>query len=99
MKILVTGANGFVGAPLSRHLMTAGHQVVGSVRSHNSLSLVNSEINLKAIGNIDEITDWQNFLGGVDCIVHLANRVHVLNEHTRNPLALYKKVNTEGTIN
>jgi nucleoside-diphosphate-sugar epimerase len=99
MKILITGANGFVGLPLSEYLTAAGHQVVGAVRSHDSLSLINSHIQLKAIGDIDEITDWQDCLGGVECIVHLANRAHVMDEQSSDPLALYRKVNTAGTLN
>lgn len=99
MKILITGVNGFVGLPLSEYLMAAGHQVVGAVRSHDSLSLVNSHIQLKAIGDIDEVTDWQDCLGGVKCVIHLANRAHVMDEQSSNPLALYWKVNTEGTLN
>ncbi len=99
MKILITGSNGFVGLPLSQHLTAAGHQIIGAVRSHDSLSLVNSHIQLKAIGDIDEITDWQDCLGGVECIIHLANLAHVMNEQSSNPLALYRKVNSEGTIN
>lgn len=99
MKILVTGANGFIGQPLSMYLMTIGHQVVGAIRSHDSLIMVNSQIHLKAVGNIDEITDWQDCLDGVECVIHLANRAHVMDEKSSNPLALYKKVNTEGTLN
>ncbi len=99
MKILVTGLNGFVGLPLSRHLIIAGYQVVGGVRSPDSLGTVNPHIQLKAIGDIDEITNWQDCLSGVECVVHLANRAHVMNEQSSNPLALYRKVNTEGTLN
>jgi nucleoside-diphosphate-sugar epimerase len=99
MKILVTGANGFVGLPLSEHLIASGHQVVGAVRSHDSLTVVNSKMYLKEIGDIDEITDWKNCLDGVECVVHLANRAHVTNEQSSNLLALYRKVNTEGTLN
>lgn len=99
MKILITGINGFVGFPLSEHLLTAGHQVVGAVRSYDSLSVVNSQIDLKEIGDIDDGIDWQDCLAGVDCVIHLANRAHVMDEESSNPLALYRKVNTEGTIN
>jgi nucleoside-diphosphate-sugar epimerase len=99
MKILITGANGFVGLPLSQYLITAEHQVVGVVRSHESLTTVNPNIQLKAIGDIDEITDWRDCLGGVECVVHLANRAHVMDEQSRNSLALYRKVNTAGTLN
>ncbi len=99
MKILITGINGFVGLPLSEYLMATGHQVLGAVRSHDSLSLVNSHIQFKVIGDIDENTDWYGCLGGVECVIHLANRAHVMDEQSSNPLALYRKVNTAGTLN
>lgn len=99
MKILVTGASGFVGVPLSRHLLTIGHQVVGAVRSHYSLPPVSSKIQMKVIGDIDERSDWRDCLSGVECVIHLANRAHVMCEQSKNPLALYRKVNTEGTLN
>jgi nucleoside-diphosphate-sugar epimerase len=99
MKILITGANGFVGLPLSPYLTAAEHQVMAAVRSHDSLTSVSPHIQLKAIGDIDGITDWKGCLGDVECVIHLANRAHVMNEQSLNPLALYRKVNTEGTLN
>ncbi len=98
MKILITGANGFVGTPLSKYLISAGHQVVGVIRSHDTLKIVNPNFQLKAIGDIDEVTDWKDCFSGVECLVHLANRAHVMNEQSINPLALYRKVNTAGTL-
>lgn len=99
MKILVTGANGFVGLPLSQHLFTAGHQVIGAVRSHDSLTTLNPEIQLKVIGDINETTDWKDCLGDVACVIHLANRAHMMDRQSSDYLDLYKKVNTEGTLN
>ncbi len=99
MKILITGANGFVGLPLSQHLSAAGHQIIGAVRSKDSLSKFNPKIYLKAVGDISEITDWQDCLDGVEYVIHLANRAHVMDEQSINPLALYRKVNTGGTLN
>lgn len=99
MKILISGANGFVGLPLSQYLGARGHQVVGAVRFYDSSMVVNSQIEWNTIGDIDEVTDWRNCLDGVDCVVHLANRAHVMNEQLVNSLSLYRKVNTEGTLN
>ncbi len=98
MKILITGANGFVGLPLSQHLMSAGHQIVGAVRSHDLVSKDNAQIDLKVIGEINQNTDWQECLIGVDCVIHLANRAHVIDEQSSNPLDLYRKVNVAGTL-
>jgi nucleoside-diphosphate-sugar epimerase len=99
MRILVTGANGFVGLPLAKYLTTAGHEVVGVVRSHKSLIAANHQIDFKVIGDIDGGTDWQSCLNNVECVIHLANRAHVMHDQSINPLTLYREVNTNGTLN
>jgi nucleoside-diphosphate-sugar epimerase len=50
------------------------------------------------VGNIDSTTDWKDPLAGVEVVVHLANRAHVLNEKARDPLAIFREVNVAGTI-
>lgn len=100
LKILVTGATGFVGAPLIRYLSAAqGHQVIGAVRLRsNVLGDAFSGAEFKVVGDIHGSLDWVPFLVGVDAVVHLANRAHVMHESDANPLALYRSVNTEGTL-
>jgi len=44
-------------------------------------------------------TDWTTALADVDAIVHTAARAHVLNESAANPLAEYRRVNVDGTLN
>lgn len=99
MKILITGISGFVGLPLSEYLTAAGHQVLGVVRSSNQFTSINTKVQVKMIGDIDGTTDWYDCLDGVDCIIHLANRAHVVDEKTSNSSALYEKVNVDGTLN
>ena len=99
MKLLITGAAGFVGSPLIRLLSSQGHQVIGAVRSQSNVS-VNSfaGVEFKAVGDIHGSLDWMPCLAGVDVVVHLANRAHVMNESDTNPSALYRSINTEGTL-
>jgi nucleoside-diphosphate-sugar epimerase len=99
LKILVTGATGFVGSPLIRLLSSQGHQVIGAVRSQSNIS-VNSfaGVEFKAVGDIHGSLDWTPFLADVNAVVHLANRAHVMNESDTNPFALYRSINTEGTL-
>jgi len=93
MKILVTGATGFVGNALCKHLTTHGHQVMRAIRRDATLSgdIVFSEI--------DGATDWAEALTGCDAVVHLAARVHVMDDTAQDPLALYQATNTEATLN
>ncbi|MFN7085993.1 MAG: UDP-glucose 4-epimerase family protein [Burkholderiales bacterium] len=91
-SILVTGAAGFVGAALCHALADAGHAVRRALRDpvpappHRRMQDV-------AMGEIGPETDWQAALSGVDCVIHLAARSHVLRETTADPLAAYRRIN------
>jgi nucleoside-diphosphate-sugar epimerase len=98
LKILVTGATGFVGAPLTRYLSSQAHQVIGSLRSAPVSGDSFSGVEFKAVGDIQGSLNWMPCLAGVDAVVHLANRAHVMHESDANPLSLYRSVNTEGTL-
>jgi UDP-glucose 4-epimerase len=91
MKILVTGANGFVGGHLCRTLEASATGVVRVVR--------NPQPGAVAVGSINGATDWSAALPGVEAIVHLAARVHVLKDAAMDLLAEFRMVNVDGTLN
>ena len=93
MKVLVSGASGFVGRALCGCLNTHEHVVVPAVRGASGLA---GEV---VVGDIGGATDWMAALAGCDAVVHLAARVHVMNDNSENPLALYRATNTEATLN
>jgi len=93
MKVLVTGGTGFVGTALCDRLVAYGHMVVPAVRSKSGWP---HEV---VVGNLDASTDWRPALTGCDAVIHLAARVHVMNDASLNPLALYRATNTEATLN
>jgi len=94
MTTLVTGANGFVGRALCRRLADSGAAVrAGSRVAHAADSGVDSVVT----GDLSGQTDWTSVLEGIDTVVHLAARVHVMREHSRDPLALFRQVNVVGT--
>lgn len=93
MKALVTGANGFVGTALCARLAASGVGVVPVVRSKSGLP---HEV---VVGNLDASTDWRSVLAGCDAVIHLAARVHVMDDTAQNPLALYRATNLEATLN
>lgn len=97
MKVLVTGANGFVGQELCRRFLQDGrHEVVAAVRN-KSKSIVG--ITQCVVGDIHPQTSWAPATSGVDAVVHLAGRAHVMRDTRNDPLLAYRSVNTEGTIN
>lgn len=94
---LVTGANGFIGRVLCERLLTGGWKVRGAVRSQGSGTDLPAGIETVAIRSIGSDTEWGGALGDIDTIVHLAARVHVMDDAAFDPLAAYREVNVEGT--
>jgi len=91
---LVTGANGFVGAALCAELLHQGHYVRAAVRSASSLI---EKAERASVGAIDGKTDWTEALCGVDVVIHLAARVHVMHDESNDPLDEFRRVNVAGT--
>jgi nucleoside-diphosphate-sugar epimerase len=93
MKILVTGATGFVGRVLCEHFASNGHRVIPAVRREAGLA---DEV---VVGDLGASTDWQPALAGCDAVVHLAARVHVMDDQARDPGAVYRATNSDATLN
>lgn len=97
-SILLTGATGFVGgAILNRLHHEKKHSVVAVIRGDSHLQMQN--VPTVRIGTFDSDTQWKENLVGSDVIIHSAARVHVMNDTEANPLAAFRKVNVEGTLN
>lgn len=91
MKTLVTGANGFVGSRLCEELARRSIPFVGTTRSRHDRRI--------SVGELDAHTDWSRALDGVTTVVHLAARVHVMQETEPDPAAAFRRANVDGTIN
>ncbi|AVO55247.1 SDR family oxidoreductase [Ectopseudomonas mendocina] len=96
MQVLLTGATGFVGDALLRYLSTAGACVVAAVRSGGTRRF--SE-HVFEVGDISADTQWASALEGITVVVHTAARAHISQEVSSDPLAEYRGVNVEGTLN
>ncbi len=97
MKLLLTGATGFVGSALSRSLDAQRNRVVAGVRARSSK--LSSGIIQVPVGDLLPDTDWSGALHGVDVVVHLAARVHIMQDVAADPLAEFRRVNVFGTLN
>jgi nucleoside-diphosphate-sugar epimerase len=91
-SVLVSGANGFVGAALCATLQERGRCVVGGVRSGAGVGQVD-------VGNLNGSTDWGHALSGCETVIHLAARVHVMADHSTDPLSAYREVNVDASLN
>jgi UDP-glucose 4-epimerase len=89
--ILVTGATGFVGQALCAEL--SERQIAYRPVSRKPAT------GFHPIGAIDAATDWSEALAGIDTVIHLAARVHVMNDDTADPLAAFRAANVDATLN
>lgn len=96
MNILLTGANGFVGrATLACLLQTPDTAVSLALRTPIAGMPAHCQHPIESIsGN----TRWSHALLGVDTVIHLAARVHVMNDCSPDPLAEFRTVNVEGSL-
>ncbi|MDO8287257.1 MAG: NAD-dependent epimerase/dehydratase family protein [Rhodoferax sp.] len=93
--LAVTGANGFVGRALCAEAVKRGMVVRGITRSP---CILPPGVENVVVGNVDGDTQWAQALAGCDVVVHLAARVHIMHDKSRDPLAEFRRVNTQGTI-
>jgi nucleoside-diphosphate-sugar epimerase len=98
MNILITGHTGFIGRHLTPALIAKNHAITGISR-HIDLALANPQLQQIQISSIEQYTDWHQALIGVDTIIHLAARAHILEDSVEDPAAEFFRVNTQGTIN
>jgi len=96
-SILITGVSGFVGKQLLPVLSKHGLYINAAVR--RNLNNLTDNINPINIGNVDGNTKWHQALGGIDTVIHLVARAHILYDNTSNPEGEFLKINTEGTAN
>ena len=92
MKILVTGAGGFVGRQVCDTAAARGHRVVAVSRQPVS------GFETVSVGEVGPDTDWSPALAGIDAVIHLAARAHVMNDTESDPLAVFRRVNRDGAV-
>ena len=98
-RILVTVASGFVGSRLLASQDALSQHIQFRAISRSPLEKSFSNVEQFPVSDISEKTDWIKALLGVDTIVHLAARVHVMDDTASNPLEEYRKANVISTLN
>ena len=88
-RVLITGAGGFIGRKLCSVFENDGSEVVPVFRASQS----------GPGKTIDATTDWTDVLGGIDVVVHLAAKVHVMDDGEPGDLASFREINVNGTRN
>lgn len=100
-RIVVTGANGFVGSALCRRLHSSGLVVRGAVRDKAKLPQceVSESKNLEWVVLHDQSPEdeTKHALQEVSAVVHLAARVHVMADDAEDPLREFRLVNRDWT--
>lgn len=97
MKVLVTGATGFVGCAFLKKLISNNqHTPSIAVRTFNQTY---NTVQQHVIKDLTDSVDWCEALVGVDCVVHIAGRAHILKETEADPLQAFRAVNVDATLN
>lgn len=91
-KVLLTGANGFVGSATTKALLRSKFEVLQAVRKSTNLDEI-------SIGVVDGGTDWTKALIDCSVVIHCAARVHMMQDSVSDPFSEYQKVNVAGTLN
>jgi nucleoside-diphosphate-sugar epimerase len=97
MKILLTGATGFIGNFLVLELLKRNFDVSIAVR--HKTSLFPDKVKQFVVGNFESNPDFSTSLSGIDCVIHLAGKAHVIDKAKTSVLDEFRKINTELTLN
>ncbi|SKB00791.1 UDP-glucose 4-epimerase [Pseudomonas extremaustralis] len=95
-SVFLTGATGFVGGAVMRRLVTDDVRVTAAVRDGSKVAC--GDVDVVRFDTLEDV-NWHSSLAGVDAVVHCAARVHVMSDTEVDPLAAFRKVNVEGTLN
>jgi len=97
---LITGSSGFIGMNLCSKMTALGHDIHKVIRSGARLDSYDSiKEHCYLIDEIGAHTDWSGAFAGINCVVHCAARVRLIDENKTDALSAYRTVNVDGTRN
>ena len=94
-RILVTGAGGFLGEHLVKDLQGAGYVVRALVRKESTTVSFPADVEV-VVGDLLDARAMRAVTAGMDGVVHLAGKVHVLGKKASAPLD-FNSMNVVGT--
>ncbi|OWJ89273.1 NAD-dependent dehydratase [Pseudomonas sp. A46] len=98
MRVLLTGATGFVGRGLLERMSSqVDLELVAAVRKQTPG--LPGNVASRQVSGLEADANWRAALEGVEAVIHSAARVHVMHDESSDPLAEFRKVNVEGTLN
>lgn len=96
MKVLLTGASGFLGGAITARL-SQQDRISLSCAARSPLAQLGFAT--FAVGNLCAANDWSLPLLGQHVVIHAAARAHIMKDEVADPLSEYRLVNVEGTLN
>ncbi|MCC5797766.1 MAG: SDR family oxidoreductase [Methylophaga sp.] len=102
-KVSITGATGFIGLALVKHLLESKTFDVSAILRQKS-ELMSAGVEQFEAGDLSELSQADNrnalarHLQHIDTVIHMAARVHVMNDTSADPLAEFRKINVTATL-
>jgi len=95
VKVLLTGANGFVGSHILDHLVEGGHQVVALLRRTSDSRFIQENLPHVEVryGSLESLESLCEAVRGADLVIHCAAKTKAVRWKE------YYQVNGEGTRN
>lgn len=96
MNVLLTGSSGFIGSSLAKAITAQNHfNLAVALRG----SIANSPYTAFSIDGLTKDTNWSTALVEQQVVIHAAARAHIMKDEVTDPLAEYRRINVEGTLN
>ena len=93
-KFLVTGATGFVGSFLCPRLKANKFKVRAVIRNSAHVPLAEEHV---IIDDLNGSLGWSDAMVGIDVVIHLAARVHIMKDNAQDPLTEFRQMNVVAT--
>ena len=93
MKILLTGATGFIGKKLIQELLNKDFEL--SIILRKKVDYFSDKVRQFVIG---DFAKYSNELTSIDCVIHLAGKAHVIDKNKASVLDEFRLINTDFTL-